>query len=765
MRRLKPIFKRIRQLRKYLHTHGKIIPILLLSCSLALLLYLFWDLPNPRLLTTHPAPASTKLLDRHGQILYEIFVSERRTPITLASLPKYTWQASLASEDKDFYKHGGFSTSGILRAAWRTVTGQRLEGGSTITQQLVRTALLTQDRTIRRKIREFTLSMIVETLYSKDQILEMYLNEVPYGGTAYGLESASQTYFGKHAADLTIAQASLLAGLTAAPSYYSPFGPYPQNAKTRQKYVLQQMLDDHFITKDQFASASAEVITYTTPPTLNAPHFSLWVKDFLVKKYGLETVEQGGLVVTTTLDKDLQDFAQAAVATEVGKLKDQHVGNGAALITHPKTGEVLAMVGSKDYFDSASDGNVNVVLAQRQPGSSIKPLNYATAFERHLITPATLLADKATCFLQPGQEPYCPANYDNQFHGPTQARFALGNSFNIPAVKTLVINGLSDFVASASAYGITSFTDPTHYGPSLTLGGGEVSMLDLTTAYAVFANAGQRVGINPILEVRDKTGKILEQVPLKPLPDDQLKDTKNLDLITIDAKNYVSLPRSNVRVISAGTAFLISHILYDNGARSATFGPVSYLNVRNHPEVSVKTGTTNDKRDNWTIGFNPDIEVAVWVGNNDNSAMSAIASGVTGASPIWNKIMTKALADYPQHWPPQPADITGTLVCSLSGLKAPDNPDPANCSPRYEYFLNGTVPPIDPGIRRDLPIFRPSQTPATAEQIQKFPGDIEVQNHSVIFDALHLPLCLDCAGGYGPADNVTLDQSGRALVH
>ncbi len=696
-------------------------------------IYFFWGLPNPLRLATHPAPASTKILDRNGKLLYEVFVGERRTPIPLSSLPKYVWQATLAAEDRDFYKHSGFSIRGITRAFISTFFKKNLQGGSTITQQLVKNALLEPDRTVRRKVREFILSAAVETLYKKDQILEFYLNQVPYGGTAYGLESASQTYFGKKAADLNLAEAALLAGLPQAPSLYSPLS-RPELAKQRQEYVLKQMLDAKFITSDQGQEAKDQLLTYAPPPSIQAPHFSLWVKDYLVQKFGLAKVEQDGLVVTTTLDLDLQNFAQAAVATEVGRLKAENVGNGAVLVTRPKTGEILAMVGSKDYFDTKYDGNVNVVLAHRQPGSAIKPINYALALEHRLLTASTVLADKPTCFLIPDQEPYCPVNYDGQWHGPTQVRFALGNSFNIPAVKTLVLNGLENFIASSSAFGLTTFKDARNYGPSLTLGGGEVTMLDLSTAYGVLANSGQRVNLNPILKVTDRTGKILEETPKLP---------------------------SNTRVISTGAAYIISHLLLDNGARSAAFGPSSYLVVRSHPEVSVKTGTTNDKRDNWTVGYNPDILVTVWVGNNDNSPMSNVASGVTGASPIWNKVISFALKDKSPHWPVQPPDVIGALVCSLSGLKAEDGmPD---CTPRYEYFLKGTIPPNQGDLHRDIPIFRPTQAPATPKQIAEQPGDIENQNHAVIFDPLGVPLCLDCAGGYGEADLIRLDRHGQAV--
>jgi len=724
--------------------------------------YVFWGLPNPKTLTVSSSIASTKILDRQGRLLHEIFVDQRRTPIKLASLPKYVWQATLAAEDKDFYKHGGFSLSGIARAFWHTITGTRLEGGSTITQQLVRTALLNPDRTIRRKIREFALSIMVESLFTKDQILELYLNQVPYGGTAYGLEAAAQTYFGKKAENLTIAESSLLAGLTAAPSYYSPFGPYPEKTKSRKDYVLDRMHQDKFITDQDYASASAQTIVYASPPTIKAPHFSIWVKDLLVKKYGLEKVEKGGLVVYTTLNLDLQNFAENAVATEVAKLKKEKVKNGAALVTSPATGEILAMVGSRDYFDTENDGNVNVTLSSRQPGSSIKPITYAYGFDQKIFTPSTILTDKPTCFKSPNQDPYCPQNYDVQFHGPTAIRFALGNSFNIPAVKALVLDGLANFVASSSAFGIHGWTDPTKFGPSLTLGGGEVTMLELSTAYSVLANNGQRTDLNPILQVSDPQGKILESVNLNHISDPDLKKISPFQIAKINGQYFLPQNIPNTRVISPGSAFLISHILYDPGARAATFGQHSYLDISGHPEVSVKTGTTNDKRDNWTIGYNPDILTAVWVGNNDNTPMSAVASGVTGASPIWNKIMSYALKNQKQHWPIQPTDVTGALVCSLTGFKASDPPDPS-CQPRYEYFLTNNIPPPDSGIKKDIPIYKPLGTPATSRQIIDNFSDIEYQNHTVVSDPLGTILCLDCTSNATPPDNILLDSRGKFI--
>lgn len=692
----------------------KIIISVCLCAFVALCLYIFWGLPNPMNLTNNAPAASTKLLDRNGKLIYEIFADARRTPIQLNSLPKYVWQATLAAEDKDFYTHSGFSLRGMTRALISTIFKQNLQGGSTITQQLVKKALLTDERTIKRKVREFALSTIVEILYKKDQILEMYLNQVPYGGTAYGIESAAQTYFGKKASELTLSEAAMLAGLPQAPSYYSPFGSKPEQGKIRQQYVLKQMLDGKFISGEEYASASATEVKFNISQSLQAPHFSLWVKDLLSEKYGLDKVERDGLIVTTTLDLDLQEQAQAIVTKEIAKLKYEKVGNGAALITNPKTGEVLAMVGSKDYFDLENDGNVNVTLSHRQPGSAIKPITYAIAIDQKLITASTVLADKPTCFVIPDQKDYCPVNYDEIWHGPTQVRFALGNSFNIPAVKTLVLVGLDNFVTKAQAFGLSTFTDPTKYGPSITLGGGEVTMLDLATAYGVLANRGQRVKLNPIIKIQDRNGNILEGVKPGSLP-------------------------QNTRVIAPGSAYIVSHLLLDNGARTAAFGANSYLVVSGHPEVSVKTGTTNDKRDNWAIGYTPNILAAVWVGNNDNSPMSNIASGVTGASPIWNKIMMAALKKGEIHWPTQPPDVIGGLICTISGYRASDPPG-ENCQPRYEYFLTGTIPAYQPNLH-----------------------DPKFDNHQVIYDPLKTPWCLDCPQTL-PVDKIRLDRYGKAII-
>lgn len=533
------------------------------------------------------------------------------------TFPPYVKQATISIEDKDFYKHYGLSITGIIRAAYNTVFRRSLEGGSTLTQQLVKNAFLTPDRTIKRKARELVLTFLVEGFYSKDQIIESYLNQVPYGSTAYGIEAASELYFNKEAKDLTLAQASLLAGLTQRPTAYSPFGAHPELAKERQKSVLRRMTEDKYITEEEAKKAEEEDLHLAEVKAPQAAHFALWIKDQLVEKYGEVMVEQGGLRVETTLDLDLQEFAQQAVATEVGKLKKQKVNNGATIVTKPDTGEILAMVGSKDYFATDEDGKVNIILAERQPGSSIKPFNYALAIKDKKITTETILADVPTCFTVPGQPAYCPVNYDGKFHGGVATRFALGNSFNIPAVRVLALNGIGNFIDFANELGITSFKEESQYGLSLTLGGGEVRPIDMAVAYGVFANEGIKKPLTAITKVSDWQGKLLEEHKI---------ESKDGD-----------------RILTSDVTYLISHMLFDNNAREEAFGTRSFLVVSGHPEVSVKTGTTNDRRDNWTIGYTPQVVVVTWVGNNDNSPMSGAVSGVSGASPIWNRVIKYAL--------------------------------------------------------------------------------------------------------------------------
>lgn len=702
--------------------------VIFFSVIISFSLWLFWGIPLPTKLSSPDIPVSTKLFDRNGNLIYEIYAETRRSPVELETLPDYVKNATIAIEDKDFYKHYGFSFTGIGRAAWKIVTRGKIEGGSTLTQQLVKNALLSPERTIRRKAREFFLTMVVEGIYSKNQILEMYLNQIPYGSTAYGIESASELYFKKPAKDLTLSEATLLAGLPQSPTRYSPFGARPELAKERQKEVLNQMVANKYLTQEEADKAFEEKIVYAEIKAPTAPHFALWVKDQLVEKYGEKNVEQGGLRVTTTLDLELQQYAQEQVATEVAKLKKQKVGNGAAIVTHPSTGEILAMVGSKDYFAEDEDGKVNVILSERQPGSSIKPINYAMAIKDKKITAATSFADVPTCFSVQGQSLYCPKNYDGTFHGLTQTRFALGNSFNIPAVKILALNGIKEFLDFARSMGLTTLNDPDRYGLSLTLGGGEVRPIDMAEAFGVFANGGIKEPLVAITKVEDWKGKVLEET--------NISDKK----------------LSGEKVLDVGTTFLISHMLHDNNARSQAFGPTSFLNVKGHPEVSVKTGTTNDRRDNWTVGYTKQVVVVVWVGNNDNTPMSGAVSGVSGASPIWNKIIKFALdksekqaydKDSDGHsWPLQPEEVVGATVCADTGGAIPSgDPNNPGCPARFEYFLAGTVPTTTNVTSQDLLIFKDTGQVANSDAT---PEQVEPQNKSVYVDPTGGIYCMNC---------------------
>ncbi|MBI5358124.1 transglycosylase domain-containing protein, partial [Candidatus Amesbacteria bacterium] len=496
----------------------------ILTLVIGIYVYVFRGLPSPTTLTTKPVPLTTHIRDRNGTTLYKLYKNENRTMVSLPEIPLFVRQATIAIEDKEFYRHSGFSVTGTVRAFWRNLNGKPVEGGSTITQQLVKTALLSPERTLQRKVRELVLAIAVELLYSKDQILEMYLNRVSYGGESYGVEEAAQSYFNKAARDLTLSEAALLAGLPASPTTFSPFGARPELAKSRQKEVLRRMSEDKFITWEQAQKASEETLVFATPRIdIKAPHFVMYVKELLALKYGSEAVEQGGLDITTSLDLDLQEKVQRIVFNETAKVAYLRIGNGAALVTNPTTGEILAMVGSRDYFDVAHDGNVNVTRALRQPGSSIKPVNYALAL-MHNFTPGTLIEDAPITYKTPGQPNYSPVNYDGKWHGKVPLRTALGSSYNIPAVKVLAANGVDNMIALAQEMGITTWNDPSRFGLSLTLGGGEVTMLDMATAYGVFANSGSKVNLHSILIIRDSNGKILEK--LSEYPATKVMDSK-----------------------------------------------------------------------------------------------------------------------------------------------------------------------------------------------------------------------------------------------
>jgi len=594
--------------------------VLLGAGSGATFAYYARSLPSPEAITARHQFQSTKVYDRNGVLLHELYDPNkgRRTVVPLAQIPETVRNAFLAAEDARFYQHPGIDPLGIARAFWHDVThrGQSLSGGSTITQQLVKNTLLSGEQTLARKIKEAILALEVSRRYSKDQILEMYLNTVFLGNQAYGVEAGAETYFGKTVSELSLAEAALLAGLPRSPSTTNPFAD-AEAAKGEQRRVLEAMVHHGFITQEEAEGALAQPLQYSTAPlaAIKAPHFVLWVESQLEAnpKYGQQGIYQRGLEITTTIDVRLQELAEQIVRDHVSRLGNFNVHDGALVAINPATGEILAMVGSADYTTAAIQGEVNVALALRQPGSSIKPITYLAAFLKGW-NPATIIDDVPSEF--PGNPPYRPKNYDGQFHGRVTARTALANSYNIPAVKTLQFVGIPAMLDLARRMGITTFKDPSQYGLSLTLGGGEVKLLELTAAYGVFATGGLRIAPVSMLKVTDSQGHVLDQWA-GPRPE---------------------------RVVDAAHTYLITSILSDNAARTPAFGAHSALELSR--PAAVKTGTTDDFRDNWTVGYTSQLVVGVWVGNADNSAMRG-TTGLTGAAPIWHDFMEVALKPLP----------------------------------------------------------------------------------------------------------------------
>jgi len=659
----------------------------------ALILVVIWlarDLPQPGQVVRREGFA-TRIFDRNGQVIYDIYQEQKRSPITFEQLPENLIWATIAIEDKDFYHHKGFSLPGIVRGLYRTVFERSTQGGSTLTQQLVKNVLLTPQRTVTRKIREFLLAIQIETRFSKDQILTMYLNEAPYGGTAWGVGTAAEVYFGKPVSELSLVESAILAGLPQRPTVYSPFGTEPEAYVDRTKHVLRRMREDGHISPDEEKQALEElgrVVFAEASSEFLAPHFVMYVKKQLIERYGEALVEGGGLRVTTTLDLELQKAAEEAVVEQMETMGKYKIGNAGVVVLDPKTGEILTMVGSKDY-NEPNFGKFNTTTALRQPGSSIKPITYVTALKRGY-TAAHVLFDALTDF--PGataDKPYRPTNYDHTYHGPMQVRYALGNSKNVPAVKMLAQVGLKNMLQTAYDLGLSTL-EPTsqnlsRLGLSVTLGGGEVRLLEMAGAYSAFANTGLRVDPVAILEVADRDGKVLDEFE----------------------------PRAGKRVLEEGEAFIISDILADNSAREIVFGPSSSLNIANR-RVAVKTGTTNDMRDNWAIGWTPQAIVGVWVGNNDNSPMSYVASGFAGASPIWRKIMLETIAKYPGADFAVPDSVVKVEIDQISGALAHDG-----FPSREEYFIKGTEPQGEDKIHVLLKVCRDQNKLATPLDIER----------------------------------------------
>lgn len=584
---------------------------------------------------------STKIYDRTGEILlYDVNGGIRRTVVSLNDISMNAKKATVAIEDAEFYSHAGIKPSAMVRALLVDIaTGEIQQGGSTITQQVIKNTLLTRDKKISRKIKEIVLALKLEQIMSKDEILGLYFNETPYGGNIYGIEEASLAFFGKQAKDLTLAEAAYLAALPQAPTFYSPYGNHRDRLDTRKNLVLKRMVDLGFITQEEANTAKEEKVTFK-PPTnssIKAPHFVFYILEYLEDKYGREAVETQGFKVITSLDWELQSKAEEIVYRYGAENVTKYNANNAAMVaTDPKTGQILVMVGSRDYFNTDNDGNFNIALANRQPGSAFKPFVYATAFQKGY-TPETVVFDLKTEF-STNCPPTCysPINYDDKFLGPITFRTALAQSRNIPAVKALYLAGINSVLDNAKRFGITTLNDRNRYGLTLVLGGGEVSLLELTSAYGVFANDGIRNPIASILKIENSQGETLEE--------------------------WESDPKV---AIDENIAREISNILSDNNARAGTFGLNSPLYFPGY-DVAAKTGTTNDYRDAWIMGYTPNIAVGAWAGNNDNTPMDKQIAGFIVA-PMWNEFMRNFLSSRPSESLPSPKPLNEDLKPVLRG--------------------------------------------------------------------------------------------------
>lgn len=587
----------------------------------AAFIYFSKDIPDPDRIIDRSVAQSTKIYDRTGEhLLYEIHGEEKRTVVKLDQISKHLINATIAIEDQNFYKHYGVDFKGIIRAIWKDVSsGEKKQGASTITQQLIKNSILTSEKTFQRKIKEVILAIETEQKFSKDEILEMYLNQIPYGSNAYGSESAAQTFFGKSAKDLDISESALLAALPKATTYYSPYGTNLEALEARYKYIIDQMLEEGYINQEEAKNAKETKILSRVKPfreNIIAPHFVMFVKQQLVDEFGEEKVEKGGLKVWTTLNYDMQLIAEDAVKKAAeGNLKKYNAKDAALVSINPKNGQILSMVGSKDYFNIEDQGNVNAAISDKlQPGSSFKPFVYATAFKKGY-TPNTILFDVQTNFGKDGSGmDYIPNNYTLKFSGPVTMKQALARSLNIPAVKTLYLAGIEDSVQTAHDLGITTLNKPKEYGLSLVLGTGEVKLLDMVSAYGVFANDGKRNSAETVLKIEDSKGEILKE-----------------------------FKENSKTVIDEQVARNINSILSDNNARSAIFGSGSKLYLKGRP-AAAKSGTTSSFKDAWTIGYTPSLAAGVWSGNNNGTEMKRGADGSVVAAPIWNDFMSRTLA-------------------------------------------------------------------------------------------------------------------------
>jgi 1A family penicillin-binding protein len=627
-------------------------------------------------LQNHHVVDSTKIYDRSGKVLlYDTDGSMRRTNVPLNAVSPYVIKATVAIEDDAFYNHLGIRPTSILRALLTNIGSASFgQGGSTITQQVVKNTLLTSDKSLMRKLKEWVLALRIERSYTKDEILETYLNETPYGGTVYGIEEASRTYFNKSSNEITLSESAYLASLPKAPTYFSPWGKNFSVLKTRHDLVLDKMLKEKMITKQEYIRALNEKVIFSEKNTENikAPHFVFYVLSELEKKYGKEKIYKGGLQIVTTLDWGLQKESEKIIRE--GALKNEknfNASNAGLVAMDPRSGQVLAMVGSRNFFDDTVDGQVNIATSLRQPGSTFKPFAYATAFKKGY-TPDTTLFDLKTQFstacgasnLSNEYPCYSPGNYDEKYRGPMSMRDALAQSINVIGVKTLYLAGIEDTIATARSLGITTLEDKKRYGLSLVLGGGEVTLLEMTGAYGAFANDGVKYPTSAILSVRTASGKVLESY----------KGVAN-------------------QVLDKDVARTINDVLSDNTARTPAFGSESPLYF-NNIAVADKTGTTNDYRDVWVIGYTPTVVVGTWAGNNDNTPMEKKVAAFILA-PIWRSAMDKAIARFPSEGFPKPESSITPLPAPLAGVW---DPNPAVGIHEILFWVNKDNPRSQPSI-------------------------------------------------------------------
>jgi len=694
------IFNKSRRKELFLSIGKNLLFLFLAGCAfiIAVFVYYTWNLPRPEKFTETPFIQSTKIYDSTGKVLlYDIYGEEKREIVSFDKISDNLKHSVLSSEDSRFYQHGGLDYIGLLRAAWVDLTSRsRSQGGSTITQQLIRSVYLTNQKSISRKVKEIVLSIELEGRYSKDQIFDWYLNAIPFGENAYGAEAASQTYFSKPASDISIAEAAFLTAMIPAPSYYSPYGPNKDELLRKKDVILDKMKKQGYITEQQLTDAKKETIVFAkNTKSIKAPDFVMYVKKYLNNKYGDDYLKEKGLRVYTSLNWEIQEYAEQVIKDADKTNISKGAYNAATVALDPKTGQILALIGSKDYFAPSYPEGCDdkpgtclfapqydvATIGTRQPGSSFKPFAYATAFEKGY-TPSTVLWDVKTEF-NPSCDPsgnsvtgsdgskcYNPQDYDGQNRGPVTIRTALTCSLNIPAVKTLYLAGIEDTLKTAKKLGITTLNNTKDYGLSLVLGGGDVNLLEMTSAYGVFASDGNYISPISILKIVDSSGKVIEENKEQP-----------------------------TKVLDTQVARLVNNVLSDNNARTPIFGPNSPLQIPGY-QVAAKTGTTENFVDGWTMGYTPFAVVGVWTGNNNNKPTRDEGVGI--AAPIWNKIMLKIVTSHDKENFTAPDDSTINKSAALAGRLPLNDPNtilyyvdrnnplgekPSNPSTDPQYFL------------------------------------------------------------------------------